>query len=103
MKLVRTVRRARVVWPILLILYAGAIFILSNLPLTGGEPSLPFSNGGKLLHFLEFSLFFFFLEGDSRAAARALFAAHYGALRRQRRGSPDLRNDAHGEPARLAR
>jgi hypothetical protein len=48
-----------VVWPILLILYAGAIFILSSLPLTGGEPILPFSNGDKLLYFLEFSLFFF--------------------------------------------
>ena len=55
----RTVRRARVVWSILLTLYAGTIFALSSLPLTGGEPLLPFPNGDKLLHFLEFSLFFF--------------------------------------------
>lgn len=55
----RTVKKTRVVWSILLILYAGAIFALSSLPLTGGEPFLPFPNGGKLLHFMEFSLFFF--------------------------------------------
>ncbi len=55
----RTVKKTRVVWSILLILYAGAIFALSSLPLTGGEPLLPFPNGDKLLHFLEFSLFFF--------------------------------------------
>jgi hypothetical protein len=48
-----------VVWFILLILYASAIFALSSLPLTGGEPLLPFPNGDKLLHFMEFSLFFF--------------------------------------------
>ena len=54
-----TVRRARVIWPILLTLYAGVIFILSSLPLTSGEPLVPFPNGDKLLHFMEFSLFFF--------------------------------------------
>jgi len=56
---VRTVKRKRVVWSILLILYAGAIFALSSFPLTGGEPLLPLPNGDKLLHFMEFSLFFF--------------------------------------------
>ncbi len=55
----RTVKRKRVVWSILLILYAGAIFALSSFPLTGGEPLLPLPNGDKLLHFMEFSLFFF--------------------------------------------
>ena len=54
-----TVRKARVVWSILLILYSGAIFAISSLPLTGGESLFPFPNGDKLLHFLEFSLFFF--------------------------------------------
>ena len=53
------VRKARVGWSILLILYASTIFALSSLPLSGGEPLLPFSNGDKLLHFMEFSLFFF--------------------------------------------
>jgi VanZ family protein len=48
-----------VVWSILLILYSGAIFAISSLPLTGGESLFPFPNGDKLLHFLEFSLFFF--------------------------------------------
>ena len=55
----RIVRKARVIWSILLILYAGAIFALSNLSLTGGESLLPFPNGDKLLHFMEFALFFF--------------------------------------------
>ncbi len=55
----RTVRKARVVWSILLTVYAGAIFALSSLPLTGREPLLPFPNGDKLLHFMEFSIFFF--------------------------------------------
>lgn len=55
----RTVKKKRMVWPILLILYAGAIFALSSLPLTGGEALLPLPNGDKLLHFMEFSLFFF--------------------------------------------
>jgi VanZ family protein len=48
-----------VVWPIFLILYAGAIFALSSLPRTSEEMLLPLPNGDKLLHFMEFSLFFF--------------------------------------------
>ncbi len=55
----RTVKKTRVVWSILLILYASAIFTLSSFPLAGREPLLPLPNGDKLLHFMEFSLFFF--------------------------------------------
>jgi len=56
---VYTERKVRVAWFILLTLYAGAIFALSSLPLIGGKLLLPFPNANKLLHFMEFSLFFF--------------------------------------------
>lgn len=52
------VRRQRVLWAILLLFYAGAIFILSSFPLEAGEPLVPFPHGDKLLHFLEFFVFF---------------------------------------------
>jgi VanZ family protein len=69
-----------VVWLILLALYAGAIFAISSLPLTNGEPLLPFPNGDKLLHFLEFSLFFFLSWKAIPARRRVLCALLITAL-----------------------
>lgn len=51
-------RRQRVVWVVLLLLYTATIFILSSFPLEPGKPLVPFPHGDKLLHFLEFFVFF---------------------------------------------
>jgi len=46
----------RYVWHALLIAYAAAIFVASQLPVSGGEP--PFPHFDKLLHAAEFAVFF---------------------------------------------
>lgn len=51
--------RSRLIWGILLFVYASAIFVLSSLPMTGEKPLVPILHGDKLVHGLEF--FFFFL------------------------------------------
>ena len=45
-------------WILLLILYAGGIFALSSLPLGEGRPSLPIPGGDKVIHALEYALFY---------------------------------------------
>ena len=52
------VNKSRLLWTVLLFLYAGAIFALSSLPITREEPLVPILHGDKLLHGLEFFLFF---------------------------------------------
>jgi len=47
------------VWRVVFGVYAGLIFILSSLPVGGGEPLLPIPCGDKLIHFLEFGCFSF--------------------------------------------
>jgi hypothetical protein len=51
-------KKTRVLWCLILILYAGGIFALSSLPMTGGQPLFNFPSGDKVLHFLEFGLFY---------------------------------------------
>ena len=50
--------KSRLLWTVLLFLYAGVIFALSSLPMTREEPLVPIPQGDKLLHGLEFFLFF---------------------------------------------
>ena len=52
------VSKSRLLWTVLLFLYAGAIFALSSLPVTREEPLVPILHGDKFLHGLEFFLFF---------------------------------------------
>ena len=49
---------SQLLWGILLLLYAGAIFGLSSLPMTGEKPLVPILHGDKLAHGLEFFVFF---------------------------------------------
>lgn len=50
--------KPRLLWTVLLFLYAAAIFAFSGLPMTREEPLLPIRHGDKLLHALEFFIFF---------------------------------------------
>ncbi len=49
--------KPRLLWTVVLFLYAGAIFAFSSLPMTGEEPLVPIPHGDKLLHALEFFVF----------------------------------------------
>ena len=51
-------RHSQLLWGVLLLLYAGAIFCLSSLPMTGEKPLVPVLHGDKLVHGLEFFVFF---------------------------------------------
>ncbi len=50
--------KSRLLWTVLLLLYAGVVFALSSLPMTREEPLVPIPHGDRLLHGLEFFLFF---------------------------------------------
>jgi len=45
-------------WIIVLIAYAAFVFIMSSMTMSGGQPLLRFPGGDKVLHFLEFGLFY---------------------------------------------
>lgn len=51
--------KSRAFWAILLFLYAGAIFAMSSFPMVPEEPLVPIPHGDKLLHGVEYSVFFF--------------------------------------------
>jgi VanZ family protein len=51
--------KSRFAWLFLLILYAGGIFALSSFPLNEGRPLLSIPHGDKLIHALEYALFYF--------------------------------------------
>jgi hypothetical protein len=46
------------VWIILLIFYASFVFAVSSMTMSGSQPLLCFPGGDKVLHFLEFGLFY---------------------------------------------
>ena len=50
--------KRRTAWIIVLIAYASLVFILSSMTMSGGQPLLRFPGGDKVLHFLEFGLFY---------------------------------------------
>ena len=50
--------RSRLLWGVLLVLYAGAIFALSSLSAAGERPLVPIRYGDKLFHGGEFLVFF---------------------------------------------
>jgi uncharacterized membrane-anchored protein YitT (DUF2179 family) len=50
--------KRRTLWIIVLIAYASFVFIMSSMTMSGGQPLLRFPGGDKVLHFLEFGLFY---------------------------------------------
>ena len=50
--------RSRAAWIVVLIAYASVVFIMSSMTMSGGQPLLRFPGGDKVLHFLEFGLFY---------------------------------------------
>jgi len=52
------VRKEQLPWIIVLVVYASFVFIMSSLTMSGGQPLLRFPEGDKVLHFLEFGLFY---------------------------------------------
>ena len=51
-------KKKHVWWIAALIAYASFLFIMSSLTMSGGQPLLRFPEGDKVLHFLEFGLFY---------------------------------------------
>ncbi len=51
-------RNRRTAWIIALAAYATLVFIMSSMTMSGGQPLLRFPGGDKVLHFLEFGLFY---------------------------------------------
>lgn len=45
-------------WIIVLVAYATFVFVMSSMTMSGGQPILRFPGGDKILHFLEFGLFY---------------------------------------------
>jgi len=45
-------------WTVVLIAYASFVFIMSSMTMSGDQPLLRFPGGDKVLHFLEFGLFY---------------------------------------------
>jgi len=50
--------RGRTRWVAVLVAYAAGVFALSSLPAGGSSGILPVLHGDKILHFLEFALFY---------------------------------------------
>ena len=50
--------KRQITWIVALIVYASFVFIMSSMPMSGGQPLLRFPGGDKVLHFLEFGLFY---------------------------------------------
>ncbi len=51
-------KKGRVWWIIVLVAYASLVFIMSSMTMSGGLPLLRFPGGDKVIHFLEFGLFY---------------------------------------------
>ena len=51
-------RKEQLWWIAALIAYASFVFIMSSMTMSGGQPLLRFPGGDKVLHFLEFGLFY---------------------------------------------
>jgi VanZ family protein len=66
--------KPRIVWLFVLILYAGGIFTLSSFPLGEGRPLLPIPGGDKVIHALEYALFYFLAWKTFPPRRRFLFA-----------------------------
>jgi len=70
-------------WRVLVILYAILIFAVSSCPLRPDRPILPIAHGDKVLHAVEFSLFFVLswkaLSGRRRIAFALVLTALYAA------------------------
>jgi len=52
------VNKRRITWIVVLGVYASLVFIMSSMTMSGGQPLLRFRGGDKVLHFLEFGLFY---------------------------------------------
>jgi len=52
------VRKEQLPWIIVLVVYASFVFIMSSMTMSGSQPLLRFPGGDKVLHFLEFGLFY---------------------------------------------
>jgi len=52
------VNKRRITWIVVLGVYASLVFIMSSMTMSGGQPLLRFPGGDKVLHFLEFGLFY---------------------------------------------
>ena len=50
--------KKRTTWIIVFIAYAAFVFFMSSMTMGGGQPLLRFPGGDKVLHFLEFGLFY---------------------------------------------
>ena len=48
----------KAVWIMALVAYASFVFVMSSMTMSGGQPLLRFPGGDKVLHFLEFGLFY---------------------------------------------
>ena len=73
-------KERRAVWIVALVVYASLVFIISSMTMSGGQPLLHFPGGDKVLHFLEFGLFYFIAWkafGKHRFAAAFLLTALY--------------------------
>ena len=65
--------RRQTVWIVLLVLYAGGIFALSSLSQPTGGKGLPVPHADKLIHAVEFAIFFFLAwKATGRRAALSL-------------------------------
>ncbi|HDL86568.1 MAG TPA: VanZ family protein [Candidatus Acetothermia bacterium] len=50
--------KRRIAWIVVLVIYASLVFAISSMTMSGGRPLLRFQGGDKILHFLEFGLFY---------------------------------------------
>ena len=50
--------KRRITWIVVLGVYASLVFVMSSMTMSGGQPLLRFPGGDKVLHFLEFGLFY---------------------------------------------
>jgi hypothetical protein len=75
-------KRRRGLWTVLFILYAVGIFVVSSLPLGEGVPFVSLPYGDKLLHTLEYAIFFLLtwkaLPNRQRRLAALILTAIYG-------------------------
>ncbi|MGB2982258.1 MAG: VanZ family protein [Candidatus Bipolaricaulia bacterium] len=73
--------RKRFLWFFLLVVYGGAIFVLSGLRLGAGPPFLVFPGRDWMLHAIEFGLFFLLARNaiGRTSLALALTAAYAGS------------------------
>ena len=67
--------RKRIVWIAVLVVYAGAIFFVSGLPLDERPPFLAFPKSDGLLHAVEFAVFFVLARKATGKTTLALLLA----------------------------